>query len=226
VPSNLGATAVSLQLQTRPPDVSTKETLLFHPVCQLLPERGEEEISLLAEDITRHGPRCPVVLLDGKVLDGRARLAACELAGVKPAFTAWCGEGSPVEWSITTNVMLHRLTYSQRVVLAYDALPFLDGNAQDGTEANSVRTIGELIRNGCAGDAARLTRTSIHHIRMMEKIESARPDLLDAVRRGERTLGEAKKRTGTSWHDTLPPRRRGDRFRKDLLGGHDVPKSH
>jgi hypothetical protein len=160
------------------------------------------------------------------VLDGRARLAACELAGVEPAFVTWSGEGSPVEWCITTNVMLHRLTYSQRVVLAYDALGLVEGKAQGDAETNSVRTPGNSIRDGSAENAARITRTSVHHIKVIEKIESARPDLLDAVRCGELTLGEAKQSTGVLWHDTLPPRRRGERFTKDLLRGHDVPRPH
>ena len=217
---------MSLQLQARQPDVLTRETPPLHPVCQIFPERSEAEISLLAEDIKLHGLRCPVVLLDGKVLDGRARLAACELAGVEPAFTTWSGEGSPVEWSMTTNVMLHRLTYSQRVALAYDALGLLEGNAQNDAEANLVGSTGKSIWDCSAENVARITRTSVHHIRVMKKIKTAKLDLLDAVRRGKLTLGEAKRRAGTCWRDTLPPRRRGDRFRKDLLSGHGVPRPH
>jgi ParB-like chromosome segregation protein Spo0J len=42
------------------------------------------ELRALANDIKANGQLEAIVLYDGKVLDGRNRLAACELAGVEP----------------------------------------------------------------------------------------------------------------------------------------------
>lgn len=56
-----------------------KKTLYFHhPACKLFPKLSDNELRDLAEDIRRNGLRNPI--LDGKILNGRNRLAACKLA--------------------------------------------------------------------------------------------------------------------------------------------------
>ncbi len=69
--------------------------ITYHPACLLFPKLGKDELDELADDIKTHGLRNPIVLYQGKVLDGRNRLAACEIAGVKPTFVEWSGNGSP-----------------------------------------------------------------------------------------------------------------------------------
>jgi ParB family chromosome partitioning protein len=151
--------------------------------------------------------RCPVVVYQGKVLDGRARLAACEIAGVEPGFTMWSGEGSPIEWYIETNVLSHKLTYDQRVVLAHDALPLLKRETRGESRNEESGAVGRSRNDDSVQAAARITRTSAHHVRAVEVIEGRRPNLLDAVRCGDITLSEAKRRAGMSWWDCRRPRR-------------------
>lgn len=57
-----------------------KSNLKFepHPLSFLVPgEMSEEEISALAASIKQNGLKHPIVLFEGKILDGRARYAAC-----------------------------------------------------------------------------------------------------------------------------------------------------
>ena len=61
----------------------------------LFPRLGDAELRQLAADIKANGLLNPVVRHRGKILDGRNRLAACEIAGVKPKFVEWQGTGSP-----------------------------------------------------------------------------------------------------------------------------------
>ena len=79
--------------------------LQLHPACKLFPKLGKTELQELADDIKANGLQNPIVLLDGKILDGRNRFAACKIAGVKPRFEKWDGAGSPVEWVISQNLM-------------------------------------------------------------------------------------------------------------------------
>jgi hypothetical protein len=66
----------------------------FHPACLLFPKLTGFALDELAADIKDRGLIEPIVLLHGQVLDGKNRLAACRIAGVKPRFVAWDGDGS------------------------------------------------------------------------------------------------------------------------------------
>jgi hypothetical protein len=76
-----------------------KPSYPIHPLCHLFPALPDEELYGLAEDIRRRGLLESIMLLDGQVLDGRNRLIACGIAGVKPHFVEWEGDDSPLEWS-------------------------------------------------------------------------------------------------------------------------------
>lgn len=59
----------------------------IHPLADLFPMLPDDDLEALAESIAEHGQRDPIILdADGRLIDGRNRLAACERAGVKPAF--------------------------------------------------------------------------------------------------------------------------------------------
>lgn len=92
----------------------------LHPACKLFPALADEELRQLADDIKVNGLQNVIVLLDGKILDGRNRYSACKLATVEPQFVEWDGQGSPVEWVISQNLMRRRLNASQRAVIALD----------------------------------------------------------------------------------------------------------
>ncbi|MCA9513945.1 MAG: ParB N-terminal domain-containing protein [Myxococcales bacterium] len=87
-----------------------------HPACALLPMMPHAAIAEMAEDIQRHGQQQPVVLWEGKVLDGRNRLRACNLAGVDPVIVEWTGD-DPVRWVLSLNFHRRHLTEDQRAVV-------------------------------------------------------------------------------------------------------------
>jgi hypothetical protein len=57
-----------------------------HPAADLFPLMSEAELRELGEDIKANGLRASIVLYKGKLLDGRNRLDAMELVGVKFGF--------------------------------------------------------------------------------------------------------------------------------------------
>ncbi|TPM41565.1 MT-A70 family methyltransferase [Mesorhizobium sp. B2-3-4] len=91
--------------------------LLPHPLAELFPMLSDKEIGELADDIVTYGQRQPIVLLDGKVLDGRNRLAACRFAEVEPVFTDYDGE-DPLGFVLSLNLHRRHLSESQRAMVA------------------------------------------------------------------------------------------------------------
>jgi hypothetical protein len=75
----------------------------------------EEALRKLADSIARLGLLSGIVLTpDGTLLDGRNRLAACELAGVEPWFVVY--EGDPDEYVIATADERRHVTTGQRAM--------------------------------------------------------------------------------------------------------------
>jgi hypothetical protein len=69
----------------------TSNPIPSHPYADAWPILSDEELADLAEDIKANGLRNPVVMYDGKILDGRNRTAACGRAGVKATFVEFEG---------------------------------------------------------------------------------------------------------------------------------------
>jgi hypothetical protein len=173
----------------------------YHPACLLFPKLGDADLQQLADDIKVNGLRNPVVRYQGKILDGRNRLAACEIAGVKPRFVEWQGTGSPVEWVISENLVRRHLTSSQRAVVAHDLLPLLEKEAKERQRLSQGR--GKKVRkdlptfsengNGRASQiAARVTKTNAAYVKAVKNISTVAPELLDKVRNGTLTVPEAR----------------------------------
>ena len=102
----------------------------FHPACTIFPPLPDDELRELADDIATNGLRNPIVLSEGKVLDGRNRYLACEIAGVKPRFIEFQGD-DPIGWVVSQNLVRRHLTASQKAVVALDLLPLLEKEAKE-----------------------------------------------------------------------------------------------
>lgn len=90
--------------------MSTREA---HPAAAVWPMLDEPDLRRLAEDIKINGLRHPVVLdSEGRVLDGRNRLAACRIAGVEPELETY--EGDAVGYVLSANNERRHLTLPQR----------------------------------------------------------------------------------------------------------------
>jgi len=96
------------------------ETLELHPYCALFPEVDKDTFAALVADIKQNGLRDPIILLDGKILDGRNRYNACLAAGIEPHFVEYdetkCGD--PLLFVLSKNLHRRQLTKSQGAMIA------------------------------------------------------------------------------------------------------------
>jgi len=98
-------------------DLPPLTRLPHHPLAALFPMLPDDELRRLADDIEANGQQEPVWLLDGKILDGRNREAACHLVGID----AWTKEyegKDPLGFVLSLNLHRRHLTESQRAMVA------------------------------------------------------------------------------------------------------------
>ena len=170
----------------------------LHPACLLFPRLSDAELHALADDIKRNGLLNPIVTLDGQILDGRNRLAACHIAGIKPRFIQWTGSGSPLAWVVSTNLVRRHLTASQRAVVAFDLLPMLETEAKQRQRLSSGRgkkganKLATFSANGKASQlAARITNANSSYVEKIKAISRKAPELIPDLRLARFTVNDA-----------------------------------
>jgi ParB-like chromosome segregation protein Spo0J len=192
---------------SRSPGVGAVD-LPAHPAADLFPMLGEDELLKLAADIRENGIHEPIVLHEGKVLDGRNRLAACKLAGVEPRFVTWAGSGSPTTWVLSRNLHRRHLTASQRAAVAVDALPLLEAEAKERQRVAGLRSAASRSTHGevpatlpepvlGAGEArekaAAAVGASARYVSDAKAIAEKAPEVLVEVRSGALSIPEGRR---------------------------------
>lgn len=183
--------------------------LEFHELANLFPMLPAEELSALAERIAGGGydEAHPVVLFEGKVLDGRNRLEACRLlrdqgrlAG-PPPFRVFAGE-SALQFVLQENLHRRHLSASQKAAVAVDMLPHFEAEAKrrqvahlrSGTEIPVSAKLRERENGGKSSvQAAAAVSVSPRYVEEAKAIAEEAPEVFEQVRAGTATLQEAKR---------------------------------
>ncbi len=164
----------------------------LHSACRIFPPLSQEELEELAADIKANGLRNPITTYQGRILDGRNRYKACLLAGVRPRFVKWSGNGSPLQWVVSQNLLRRHLTASQRAAVAYTLLPLLEKEAYGRKRRGRGNSVKNLTELGRASDhAARLTRSNPTYVHQIKAISQQAPELLAEIRNGTITVPDA-----------------------------------
>jgi N6-adenosine-specific RNA methylase IME4/ParB-like chromosome segregation protein Spo0J len=96
---------------------ATGARLPHHPLAGLFPMFSPEQLRELADDIASVGQQEPVWLLDGQILDGRNREAACFVLGIAPWTKIYEGT-DPLGFVLSLNLHRRHLSDSQRAMVA------------------------------------------------------------------------------------------------------------
>lgn len=117
-----------------------------HPIAALFPLMGDAELEELVLSMRTHGydRRHPIVLSEGKILDGRNRYRAAKAADVTPSFVTW-EEGDPWDLVWRENATRRQLEPGQKAALH---LEFVAGSkswqeerAKRAAAANASRSV-------------------------------------------------------------------------------------
>jgi hypothetical protein len=176
-----------------------------HPAAAIFPMMSQQDLAALADDIKINGLREPIVVFEGRKVDGRNREAACLLAGVEPRYREWSGEGSVVAWVLSVNLRRRHLTDQQRAMVAARAKDAFAAEAEERRLANLLQNKGstdsanwrsrEPVQaesgKAAAAAAAQLGVSTRAVERAAAVIEKGDTALLDAVTAGAVSLGAA-----------------------------------
>lgn len=146
----------------------------LHPLAKQFPPLEAEELADLVADIKASGLREDITTLDGMILDGQNRQAACEAAGVKPRFDPYIGK-DPVAFVISKNLKRRHLTTGQRAMIAAAIVDCQNSDTSIGKAAKSLH----------------VSRQSIH---IAKHVRRRSPALASKVRSGKISLNAAEEK--------------------------------
>ena len=176
--------------------------LPFHPFANLFPLIEGSAFDELVTDVAERGLREPVVMLDGRILDGRNRYRASRAAGligsadgVDPAdarhFVRFIPavDGDPLEFVISKNMHRRHLADGARAIIAAEIATLTRGRpGASGSAASNNPPIGG-ITTAQASAMMNVPERSVERAKVVRDHGSG--ELVQAVKRGELSIAAA-----------------------------------
>lgn len=175
-----------------------------HPVAETFPLMSEQALQTLADDIRVNGLRLPILVdSQNRIVDGRNRYRACELAGVAPRFESVTDEAALRSLVRSLNYHRRHLTDSQMAAIGVELemereeQAARERNAAAGASAAPGRKASQQIDEVSAGRAtekvAAIVGTNRQYVSDAKAIRTADPVLFERVKAGETKIPEAKR---------------------------------
>lgn len=169
-------------------------SLKVHPLADRFPPMTDQEFAALKTSIAPPGQQIePIVLLEGKILDGRHRARACDELGIAPKTIdfnpAW---GDPVQYVISK--ASHRnMTIAQRACAAERFMDDLSKSRKLGRPADGERK-NALLSGKSSEIAAECFGVSPRNIEEVRKLRQENDELYNAVFCGRININQARNR--------------------------------
>jgi len=151
----------------------------FHEVVNIFPLLTGNEFESLRDDIKTNGLLEPIVIHEGKILDGRNRYTACLGADVVPDYEDYDGD-DPLGFVLSKNLHRRHLNESQRMLVGSKIANIPKHIHKSDTQIYVSQS-----------DAADMMNVSERGIQMVKKVERDAPDLIPAIESGEMTVNKA-----------------------------------
>ena len=149
----------------------------FHPIANLFPLLEGMAFDALVADIQEHGLRTPIMRHEGKILDGRNRWRACQVAKVEPRVIEFRGQ-DPLGFVVSMNLVRRHLSESQRAMVAARV-----ANMRSGTRTDLASIDARSISQDQAADTFAVSPASVDRAAKVQR--TGVPELVAAVDNGE-----------------------------------------
>lgn len=150
----------------------------IHEYAKLFPMMDDVSFKELVTSIREDGLEHPIVLHEGKILDGRNRFRACEELQIGPRYIEYDGN-NPLGYVLRSNLCRRHLSTSQRSMIAgrLSTLELGDNQHSEGTSIDGGST---------------LLNVSPKSVERAKKVlASENEELIDAVDRGGMSVNAA-----------------------------------
>lgn len=91
------------------------ERMLTHPAAEIPPPLAKEDLDALRASIAEVGLLRPILLFDGKIIDGRNRYAVCVELGIEPKYETYSGSLTPLDL-VKANLAHRHMTAGQKAI--------------------------------------------------------------------------------------------------------------
>jgi hypothetical protein len=137
-----------------------------HPAADVFPMMKGQPLADLVEDIRTKGLTTPIMFdRDGRLMDGRCRLQALELAGMEPdesQMKTYEGD-DPVGWIISANINRRHLNKKQKADVIVAALRVAEQANDDAEKLDQVEPVSR-------GGRGKVNETRAKAVRMGETV--------------------------------------------------------
>jgi len=215
-----------------------------HPIAALFPMLPADELKDLADDIAERGLLDPIVVdcasavldndgqvIEGVILDGRNRYAACQIAGVTPQFAFYDSDDLD-GFVLAVNIARRHMSKGQRAMVVAQAClvskqPQREAGAQHGVSASRIAQASTVIKHApelvnlvvsgaislddAYADARARKAKAEEAERLLAQLRDGAPDLADQVIEGQLSAQEAFK----AWRDREATSERLERERAE-----------
>jgi ParB-like chromosome segregation protein Spo0J len=167
-------------MHTREPMmVESPPSLEIHEVCEIFPMMPPEQFVGLRADIEEHGQRDPIWVWQGKVIDGRNRLKACEQLGIDPILREWDGQGSLVSFVISLNLHRRHLDASQRALIGAKIKAQFEEEARQRQTTSTGGSSPQLLANLPKAGPVHARKLAAETVNVSSRLVEAATKVLD-----------------------------------------------
>ena len=169
---------------------TTAPAYAFDPCCEDFPALQHDEFEGLKDSITLNGQHVPILVWQGKIIDGRHRYRACAELGITP-FVQTLDDDTPYDVVKSTaylrNVNRRHLTTGQRAMLAAPLATRQPGQTTSDKSAAGTQALG--LTQVEAGKLFAVSRDAVQ--KATQILKAADPALIAEVRTGSCQLNAA-----------------------------------
>ncbi len=157
-----------------------------HPFALLFPAMDADAFSYFVASV-REGLQNPIVLYQGKVLDGVQRQKACSLAGVEPHYIQFLElpeairKRGPLTYVVAQNLHRRHMDASQKALAAAKIANMPQGRPQKGADLHLISV----------SQAAHTFNVSSRSVKAATKLIRVAPEKVAAVEKGEISVTKA-----------------------------------